>query len=493
MTSDDRFRQFAEAIPDLVWTCRPDGTLDFVNARWQELVGTGMAAVEALEHLAHPEDLVRARDALRACLASGQPLELECRLRRERAGAHRRHRTRFTPVRDASGTVETWLCFGSDLEDERNLAALIHASMEELRLVTNSVPIHLLHLDTHERILFANQAAAKAWGRHPEEMVGRTIRELVGEEGQHALSPYTARVLRGERIAYEAPFLMPDGSTQYYLNTYVPELASDGTVLSFVATGMDITERKLAEESLRASHEREEASRRRLEDERELRERFVSTLTHDLRTPLSAAKMSAQLAQKRADNPEDVRRLTGRLIDNLDRADAMLRDLLDASLVHAGQRLAITRSECDLHALTLDVLQDLTTLYGDRFVLEAGEPLCSAWDCAGLRRLLENLCTNAVKYGATEQPITVTLRRVGLAARIDVHNQGPPIPPEVLPTLFQPFLRAPSGMTAAQQGWGLGLTLVKGIAEAHGGGIHIVSHAAHGTTFQVTLPLHPTA
>lgn len=369
-------------------------------------------------------------------------------------------------------------------------AERVHA---ELRLIADSVSIHLLHLDLSERILFANKAAADMWGMRPGQMKGRTIREIVGDEAYPSLQAFTAQVARGERVMYEAPFRRPDGTTRYFLNTYAPEFGPAGEVVGFVATGTDITERKRAEEAVRISREREQDAREALEHEHELRRDFVSLLTHDLRTPVTAAKMNAQLAMRRAEEPDHVRRLATRIVDSLSRADGMLRDLLDASRIQAGQTLGVERGDCDLGALAAEVVAELGTLHGNRFVLKVTAGARSQWDCQGVRRVLENLCSNAVKYGAPDAPITVTVEpsQDGSAMTLSVHNLGTPIPEAELGHLFEPFRRAAETHTDAPSGWGLGLTLVKGIAEAHGGSVSVQSDAASGTTFRVSLPISP--
>lgn len=110
------------------------------------------------------------------------------------------------------------------------------------------------------------------------------------------------------------------------------------------------------------------------------------------------------------------------------------------------------------------------------------------WDGEELRRALWNLGTNAVKYGAPDKPITITLKRSDSGARISVHNYGSVIAPEDRANLFDPFARTREAQTKGQTGWGLGLTLVRGCAEAHGGKVSIESDAAIGTTFTIHLP-----
>jgi len=226
-----------------------------------------------------------------------------------------------------------------------------------------------------------------------------------------------------------------------------------------------------------------------LEKERELREQFVATLTHDLRTPLTAAKMGAQFILRRPENVEKNQQLAVKIIRSIDRMDQMIRDLLDASRLRAGESLALTMNQCDLREVAIMTLRELGAAYGDRFILETDrDSIIGFWNEDGLRRVIENLASNAVKYGYPQQLITVTLKQTGETAQITVHNFGPPIPKDEQLELFEPFQRSHTAQTGSKKGWGLGLTLVKGVAEAHGGQVNVTSNESEGTRFVVTLP-----
>lgn len=226
-----------------------------------------------------------------------------------------------------------------------------------------------------------------------------------------------------------------------------------------------------------------------LDAERDLRERFVSILAHDLRGPLSAAKLSAQLL---IENPSllDVRRDLAVKIDrNIDRTDRMIRDLLDANRIRAGERLPLRIDECDLGGVALDVFEELVAAVGDRFSVEAEDKVRGFWSSDELRRALWNLATNAVKYGAPDRPITLKVRRTAHGAAASVHNWGTPISADDQTGLFRPFSRTHAAQLGGQKGWGLGLTLVQGCAAAHGGHVVVESNEKDGTTFTLELPL----
>jgi PAS domain S-box-containing protein len=489
-----------------------------------------------------------------------------------------------------------------------------------LRRLANAVPVHLLQIDGEERILFANQAVAETWGSTADELLGRKIRDVVGETTYRKFAEYNRRALDGEVVSYETEFPLPNGATSTFLNTYTPVRGHDGSIEGFIATGTDITSRKGTEESLAFERHKLEAifhqspaamalwrgremvfelvnpryqalfrgrtligksflealpelanqpfldylvqvyetgkprygyevlarhrssddgpvedhyydfayvriedarnrpygvyvhaidvtervlDRKKVEEtadclsatvekltrERDLRERFVATLTHDLRTPLTAAKLSAQvLARRLTDSPSSVRTAT-KIEEHIDRADAMIRDLLDANRINAGEALPLNFGPCDLREVAEATLADLGTIHGDRFALKEGAPIVGTWDCGGIRRILENLCTNGIKYGSSYGKVEVEIVREPSGVCIHVHNDGPPIPQADREKLFRPFHRTEAALSGGQKGWGLGLTLVKGIAEAHGGSVELESSDEGGTTFCVHLPI----
>jgi signal transduction histidine kinase len=231
--------------------------------------------------------------------------------------------------------------------------------------------------------------------------------------------------------------------------------------------------------------------RRRVEEfarERERRIRFVASLVHDLRGPLATAKLGSQLLQRTASasgvNPEVVLRV----LRNLDRMDGMIRDLLDVSRVEAGQRLALEVGPCDLAELADDIVRDVSLSHGARFRFERTGPVVGFWSAVQLRRAVWNLCVNAARYGAAKAEIRVWIESDDNVARLCVHNEGEAIAKAEQTKLFEAFRRG-SGPSAFDGSWGLGLSVVRLCAEAHGGHASVQSHPGDGTTFTLSLPL----
>jgi signal transduction histidine kinase len=192
-----------------------------------------------------------------------------------------------------------------------------------------------------------------------------------------------------------------------------------------------------------------------------------------------------------AGEEEKVRTWARRSMDALERADRMITDLLDASRVEAGEQLPLKLEPCDLRRVAVEVCEELSLRHGNRFVLESTGSTTGFWSRDALRRVLENLLSNAVKYGDPQAAITTRIVGVDEHVLLSVHNHGTIIPAEEQQHLFQAFRRAGAAQASGMRGWGLGLTLVQGLVEAHGGMVKVESYPKEGTTFTVDLPADP--
>ncbi|MCM2279580.1 MAG: sensor histidine kinase [Oligoflexia bacterium] len=218
------------------------------------------------------------------------------------------------------------------------------------------------------------------------------------------------------------------------------------------------------------------------------REQCVAILAHDLRNPVTVARTSAQLILESLQRPELCRKLAERIDASLTRVDGMIDDLLDFWRLRAGQPLQIQVEPTELRALTRRVLEELKTIHGNRFRLTAPEEIQGTWCPEGLSRCIENLANNAVKYGSSDQPITISLLSSGDHVEISVHNLGDPIDEQEQAKLFDPFFRGKTALLSRHRGWGLGLILVKEMVEAHHGAVSVKSSTQEGTTFTLRFP-----
>ncbi|NPA07183.1 MAG: HAMP domain-containing histidine kinase [Chloroflexi bacterium] len=229
----------------------------------------------------------------------------------------------------------------------------------------------------------------------------------------------------------------------------------------------------------------------RLERIFETQRRFLADVSHELRTPLTIIQTNAELMERlQAYDPEAVAAIK----DTVNRLRRLVEDLLFLSRAESG-RLPMRRTRVDLDDVVTDVLSQVSVLARKkniRLVLEHLEPLIVTGDPDRLRQALLNLVNNALRYTPSGGEVRVGLRRSGDDALIWVADTGPGIPPEDLPYIFDRFYRADKARSRAegdQQGFGLGLAIVRWIVRYHQGQVWVESELGRGTTFWIRLPL----
>lgn len=228
---------------------------------------------------------------------------------------------------------------------------------------------------------------------------------------------------------------------------------------------------------------------KRLQEERSAREAFVSTLTHDLQTPLTAIKMATELIGKNLESPVNIEKNTERIMKGITRAQNMIRDLLDSNRLKINEKIPLKIKQFELMGYIESVVNELNLLHQNRIKLTGTNQVSCYGSEDAIRRILENLCSNAIKYGDKNSQIEVTITTDEMVAKLEVHNEGRAIPEEDQEYLFNLYHRSKSASNSNIQGWGLGLSLVRGLAEALGGKAEIKSAEGFGTSFFVHFPL----
>jgi PAS domain S-box-containing protein len=222
----------------------------------------------------------------------------------------------------------------------------------------------------------------------------------------------------------------------------------------------------------------------------QFRERLLGIVGHDLRNPLGNITLTAQLLLRREEVPEPVRAGVRRIATSAHRMTRMIDDLLDFTRASVGGGLPVSRRPTDLCELVDATVAEFELTHPGRVRLMCARGLHGGeWDRDRLAQVVSNLVGNALTHGDEASPVTVAVRAEPPDVVLSVHNEGPPIPAELLPRIFDPFKRA--GTDGGRRGLGLGLYIVQQIVLAHGGSISAESSEAGGTTFSVRLPREP--
>lgn len=372
-------------------------------------------------------------------------------------------------------------CVGTvlDITDLRKAEREREAALRELEAVLEQCPagITIVRVSDHEQRLENNRQARAMLGEPLDPAVGLSQYSgaLVGFDGVPlAFEDFpSVRALRGERVErVEVMLRRRDGRSIPIEINAAPILDSDGRVTAALAVWQDITAAKELER---------------------LRAEWNSVVAHDLRQPISSINLYAQLLLRKADDwPAETRHFVLEIRKLVARLARMTGDLLDLSRLDAS-RLAVDRRPLDMAACVRESVERIALDADSRKfdVQVRGEIPAIEGDPDRLAQVMENLLTNAVKYGSADTPIRVSVEREGDDVAVSVTNEGAGVKPADFARLFQRFERAGVATHKAVPGIGLGLQITQGLVEAHGGRIVGESVPGGATTFRFTIPVRP--
>ena len=364
--SEKQFRVLTEAMPQMVWTTDADGQSEYLNQRWYEYTGTTVEQARARfwTTLVHPEDIERIRARWRWCLETGEPYEVEFRLRRGRDGAYCWFLVRGLPLRDDAGRITRWLGTCTDIEDQKQAQA---------------------------------------------------------------------------------------------------ELAQ-------------------AKESLETADAR--------------KNEFLAVLSHELRNPLAPIRNSVYIIRHVPPGGGPAQRALSVIDRQVQQMAHLIDDLLDVTRIARG-KVRLRKEALDLNASVRIAAEDLRDLFERSGVaLEVHitpEPLTANGDRTRIAQMVGNLLQNAAKFTPEGGHVALSLERGDdRQAVIEVRDDGVGMARELVDKLFVPFVQADRTLERTRGGLGLGLALVKGLVELHGGSVSARSDGPGlGSTFTVRLPVEP--
>jgi PAS domain S-box-containing protein len=493
--SEERFRLLAHAMPQIVCVLQPDGAAEYVNPSWVAYSGLDLEATRRVGWLrvVHPDDVPAARECRRRALKERVPQDVELRYRGA-GGSFRWFLSRLAPVVEGDHVVRL-VGAAMDIEDRRRAEDVMRAQLalkDQLEKVAASVPgvVCSFRLGPDgaatmpssapgiaELYGFSSEVLARDMGpafarTHPDDL--KRVREAVAESAR-TLGPWHAE------FRYDHPTKGP----RWIEGTSIPSREPDGGVLWYGHVA-DVTDRKLAEEALRRSE-------LRLQEEARRKDEFLAVLSHELRNPLAPIRAGVQVLRLATPGSLEATRAletVGRQAEHLTR---LVDDLLDVTRIARG-KIRLHREVLDLRALVERVVGDHRAeaeAVGIGLWLEL--PDAPAWidaDATRIAQAIGNLLGNALKFTPAGGTVTASLGTGPGRAEVRVRDTGIGMEPALIERLFEPFEQAEEGAARARGGLGLGLAVVRGLMEMHGGSVRAQSAGpGTGSEFVLTLPL----
>ncbi len=320
--------------------------------------------------------------------------------------------------------------------------------------------------------------------------------ERLHPEDQNRVEGIVEQANRDHRpFAFEHRIVRPDGSVRTLFSQGHVIVDEQGRPRAMVGAAQDVTDRKRIEVE-REQFVREHAARREAEEANRLKDEFLAVLSHELRTPLNAILGWAQLLKAGDLDQEKSEKAVEIILRNVQAQTQIFADILDVSRIVSG-KIQLELRDVDMHALVEAVRDGLRPAAESRgVVLELTAEVVTRpvlGDPVRLQEIVWNILSNAIKFSpAGKGRVEIRIHRTGEELEINVQDNGPGIPPDFLPHVFERFRQADSSTTRRHGGLGLGLAIVRHLVELHRGKVSVRNRTdGTGAIFSVLLPLSP--
>jgi PAS domain S-box-containing protein len=484
---EKELRLAIDTIPTMAWLTLPDGSAEYLNKRWLDY--TGLTLEEARDWnwqvAIHPDDLPALRDTWIAHVATGEPVELEARLRRF-DGQHRWFLFRGEPLRDDSGNIVRWYGTNTDIEERKRAETALRRSeaylAEAQRLsVTGSFGWNI----ATDEIYWSDETYRIFEYSADRQPTLDVVRERTHPDDLARVEALLERVRHDtKQWQFEHRLLMPGGAVKHL--RVVAHAADEATGQpTFLGAIMDISASREAENQLQEART-ELAHVNRVTTLGEL----AASIAHEVNQPIAAVVTNASAGLRwlaaTPPNLDEVRNALGRIVKDGERAGEVLgriRSLVKKTPMRQEQLdinetilevVALTRSEVQRNSVVLrtELSPSLPKLPGDRVQLQ---------------QVILNLIVNAVEAmssgAAARRELTITsATEAANGVLVSVRDSGPGIDAQCLDRLFDPFY------TTKTDGLGMGLAISHSLIEAHGGRLWAASKEGQGATFHFSLP-----
>ncbi|MBL8474253.1 MAG: response regulator [Rhodocyclaceae bacterium] len=372
-----------------------------------------------------------------------------------------------------------------DITRFKEAGLALQRSREQLRLITDNVPVLIAYVDAGMRYQFNNRTYEQWFGISVRALHGRPMREVLDAAQWEQMRPHVEAALAGTPVSFTEQIATRDG-TRIVHSSYVPHVVEAGQVLGFYLLATDVTEAKTAEEALRGAKEAAElASRAKSE--------FLANMSHEIRTPMNGIIGMTELTLD-TDLTAEQSRYLGVVRSSAESLLALINDILDFSKIEAGR--------LDMESLTFGLRESLAemmkalALRADQKSLELiydvdpDVPDMVVGDPNRLRQVIVNLVGNAIKFtqeGEVALFVTQTRRDAEeMELMFRIRDTGIGIAPDKQQAVFGAFTQADTSMTRRFGGTGLGLAIAAKLVELMRGTIGVESQPGQGSTFHFT-------
>ena len=384
------------------------------------------------------------------------------------------------PIRREDDTLDGVVLVFQNATPRRRAEQALADREQQFQILADNIPTLCWMADATGRVLWYNSRWYEYTGTTPEALEGWGWQSVHDPQALPAvLEHWRASLASGTRFEMTFPLKGADGTFRPFLTRVAPVRDATGRVVRWFGTNVDISEQQAAQDALR------QADRRKDE--------FLATLAHELRNPLAPVRNAVLLLKRKADDAQ-TRDWATTIIERQAQSMArMLDDLLDVSRITRGT-LTLQKQRVQLASVlenAVELAQPLIAAHRHQLTTDLpAQPVEVEVDPLRLSQIVGNLLTNAAKYTDPGGRIELSARVSGRTATVAVKDSGIGLEPESMGRIFEMFAQVKSALDRSEGGLGIGLALVKGLAELHGGAVEARSPGlGQGSTFSVHLPV----
>jgi len=424
--------------------------------------------------------------------------------------------------RDADGKPRYILGQINDISAHKQTEKELLDNREIMAALADNLPEFITLKDMDGRFVFVNKRFEEWVNLDRGNVVDKTVHDIYSKEQATEFAALDQRALADQKIvSHEVDLSYPDGNTRTVISTRFPLVSASGDPIGLGTVNVDISDHKAIEEALRESEERLRAQVETLQEREELLKKqavellylaeersaardqlqilndqkdiFFSIIAHDLREPFNALLGFSSLLSDRQSSlgQREVMEYGAAVHTSAQQVHKLLENLLEWSMLQMG-RLEFEPGIIDLKEIidtNLDLFRPVAGNKKIHLTSRRRQPLDAFADARMISTIIRNLVNNAIKFTPEGGSVTISARRKGKWAEVEVSDTGIGIAPDRLSNLFRLDEKSSAVGTGGEAGTGLGLYLCKDLIDKNGGQVFIETAEGKGSTFRFTLPL----